>query len=531
MQTLKIQVFIENMPKHEQKLGARTFFNNLLKSLKDNNIFCDITSCGSGLNLWSCQMNITKSYMEKKFSCSLQHVDQIKKRYPDAQLEVSDSNVIVKTPEKSLEERIKDCFDRTIRNHQWSSSIHFGSYNCVRPIRKISLKLDKKFISGQFCDIIFSSFEGSEKFFDEKKEWIYKKLEQYFVDLSLIDNDIVEENCASIYDPEVIIIGFKKDHLDMPFDLIKQITEEFFGFAVSNSSKCVIIVEKNVKVPEAVFEKTINEKMDDLHKVFQRDMKSQSLSLRSKEMYLGNNLGKAVEKTTRMKKIAEEMGLKDLVNLIDIYYYDLSSQIVQSYPSLKGVITQKVFSEGQSIREAHKSEGGFDSQSLKALEYIDNVMLLPIFTSTKDPFAMKKQIDFLIEFFKQYGLCFDFQEKNEVFMKRAKARLKDHRRFVYCNTLKDQISVLASKPLILSSQKIIRILNIVKNSEKSQHIEAPEKMADLNLDNLTEGIDSIIEFIETNQINPYIERIETIEKFISQIESIIDVKSLIENEV
>lgn len=526
MQILQVHIFIENMPKYEQKFGVKIFSENFIKNLKENNIFVDIVSCTSGINLWFLQFNILKFHTEKKIVN--EDIENLRSKYPLARFETINGKYVLTIEEEPVEKRIIDCFEKTLKSHQWSSAINFGGYTCVRPVRKISIKLDKKFLSGQYSSIVYSSFDDSEKSFDEKKTKIYKLLEEYFVDITLLNERIIEENSASTFDPISIMIEFEKKYLEMPFDLIEKIVEELLGFTIPFSNKCILILEKNLKVPKENFEKVINNKMHDIYVLFKRDINSQDLFEKSQKIFLGENLGTVKDKTERMKNIAMLMNLKNLDHLIDLYYYDISSHIVQGYPSLKGVIVQKISPEGKIIRNAHKSSGDFISLTLKALEYIDNVICLPMFSSTKDPFAIKKQVDFLIDFFATNSLYFDFKEKNHVFMKRAKSKLKDHRKFFYSDSLQDQISILNIKPLQLSPVKLSRIINIVKGSEKTRNIEVRDKIEGLTRDNLSEKIDQIILYIENNQINPYKERIEMIENFIDQIQSILDINSLLQ---
>jgi glycyl-tRNA synthetase beta subunit len=525
MQTLQIHILIENMPRYEQKFGVNIFFDSFMKNLEENKIFTNLMSCGSGVSLWFAQISILKFNTEKRISGEDEYLHS---RYPMARFEILEGKQYAIIEEEGLERRIIDAFEKTMRTHQWSSSMHFGSYSCVRPIRKISIKLDKKFLSGQYASVVLSSLEIEQKFFHQKKSKIYKLLEEYFVDTTSLNEKIIEENCASSFDPISLIIEFEKTYLDLPFDLLEKTIEEMFGFSVPLSNKCIIFTEKVLKINKENFEKVINSKLHDVYITFQKDIECQNLSSKSFSIFLGNNLGTVREKVARMKNIAKEMNIQDLDHLIDLYYYDLAAQTVQSHPSLKGVVIQKIMPEGKIVRNAHKGSNDFISLCLKSLECIDNIMLLPMYTSTKDPFSIKRQVDFLIEFFQTTNLCFNFREKNDVFLKRTKARLKDHRKFLHAQNLEEQISILNITPFFLSSQKITRILNIVKSAEKSENIILNEKFDDITKENLEEMIEKIIHYIENNKISPYIERIEMIEHFINQLYSIIDLKSLLQ---
>ena len=343
----------------------------------------------------------------------------------------------------------------SIASLTWQKSMKWSDKNLLwgRPLRSILAVFNKKMLLFNYGHLKSCDFTVIEKNLDRKNKKI-KSFNEY--QLFLKNNDIIldqkerrrkiiskfESVCRSkmyknifderlldeviniVEDPNVLLIEFHKDYLDIPkeiiistlqnhqryfplFDSKDNLTNAFFVVANKTDSKN-LIKEGNKKVVEA--------RLSDAKFFWDKD-KSKSLIKqisKLKNIIFYDKLGTVYDKTQRIRKLSSQ--LSDNLNTnkektqtaASISKSDLCSDLVGEYPELQGVMG-KYFALAQGFEEdvanavsEHYLPIGISSKvpkkpisySIAIVDKLDSLVGFFIIgdkpTSSKDPFALRR---------------------------------------------------------------------------------------------------------------------------------------------
>ena len=363
----------------------------------------------------------------------------------------------LKTVEKQLlvKDFLIDILPKSLIAINWKKSMKWSTTNLMwgRPLRSIFAVFNEKKLSFKFehlestdnifieKDLIFKSkkiknFKDYVSFLrnnkiivnqNEREQIILKK----FNSVSKLKNykekfnqRLLEEVINIVEDPNVLLVNFDKEYLQIPeeiiistlekhqryfpiFDNRDRLTNHFFVVANKKDDK-KFITEGNKRVVEA--------RLSDAKFFWERDRSKnlikQTNNLKTITFY--ENIGTIYDKTQRIKNLAgllsDELNLnKEKIQVAaSISKSDLSSDLVGEYPELQGVMG-KYFALAQGFDEdiansisEHYLPTGLTSPIPKkpfsfSIAIVDKIDTLVGFflinekpTSSKDPFALRR---------------------------------------------------------------------------------------------------------------------------------------------
>lgn len=287
---------------------------------------------------------------------------------------------------------------------------------------------------------------------------------------------------------------------------------------------------KNCNITAENFTKSVEAKLLDLLLQYNRDI-SKSIELYKQERddkLINDKIGTIKDKILRMKNLSIKI-FKDntnILNSLDFFAIDTTSEIVSENPSLLGCIAQEVLPNYNQ-----------NSYEIKIIDCIDNLIELSSInclpTGSKDQFGLKKQCDFVINYLLNNELDVDLHGAEGFFKQRLKIALdkinpllniiKIERKII-CKYLKWNISI----------ENLNRIINLSNKSECDQHIvlhsienNLINKIEKLNIENINDILEQVIQYIDGTNISPYIERKELLDKFLDSVKKVIQIWNLL----
>ena len=343
----------------------------------------------------------------------------------------------------------------SIASLTWQKSMRWSDKSLFwgRPLRSILAIFNKKILSFNYGHLKSSDFTIVEKDLDKKTKKIKtfseyqlflknnniildheerrKKIIKKFENIcknkmyqNIFDKKLLDEVINIVEDPNVLLIEFNKDYLDIPkeiiistlqnhqryfplFDIKNNLTNSFFVVANKADNKN-LIKEGNKKVVEA--------RLSDAKFFWDKD-KSRNLIKqisKLKDVVFYDKLGTVYDKTQRIRKLSSQ--ISDDLNTnkektqtaASISKSDLCSDLVGEYPELQGVMG-KYFALAQGFEEDvanaisdHYLPIGMTSKvpkkpisySISIVDKLDSLVGFFIIgekpTSSKDPFALRR---------------------------------------------------------------------------------------------------------------------------------------------
>ncbi len=432
----------------------------------------------------------------------------------------NDHRIYVKIPKHY--NNLSNLVCELIYKHHWSVSMRWDNsgISCTRPIKSINLFLNHKMIDGQYGFIHFT--DKKFNLIDNSKIFNNNNI---FYNLNIEQKQTFNKLIKLTNEPKLVEFKFKEKYLIIPEKIIHYcLLQEHFVIQISKN-KCVAIMDIDVEQKNLMH--TVDGKLLDLLLMYERDIKKPEEyyfnSLKNK--IINQQIGTIFDKLQRMKKLIthlnnKQININELLKEIDIYKFDCCSEIVTEYPALDGEI-RKIFYPN------HKYD-----KYIKILNCIDNLISLsdhlPI--KNKDPFGLKKDVDYLITNYDSLDPNI-LQGSKNFFLQRLKNK------YPILNFIKDNSEKLhLYKNIKLNLDAINRIINIINKLTCDQHISL-----DINENNLitiinnsnilyiNNCIDQVMEYINNYKIAPYIERLYIIVLIKNKLEKNINIQSLMSN--
>ncbi len=383
-------------------------------------------------------------------------------------IKIESKNILVET-------LLKEILLKALTSINWKKSMKWSNYNLMwgRPLRSVLSIFDGKKLSFKFdhletTDTVivekdleirskrvknfneYNEFLKNHKIFLDQKERekiILKKISSFsklkgFKEI--INPKLLEEVVNIVEDPNVLLVFFDKEYLEIPqeiiistlekhqryfpiFDNREKLTNNFFVVANKKDEKR-LISEGNKKVVEA--------RLSDAKFFWDKDRSKnlikQIANLKTVKFY--DKLGSIFDKTQRIRQLAgllsDDLNLnKEKIQIAaSISKSDLCSDLVGEYPELQGVMG-KYFALSQGFDEdvansvsEHYLPIGLTSPVPKkpfsySISIVDRIDTLVGFfvieekpTSSKDPFALRRSAIGLLRIIIENKLIFKLRE-------------------------------------------------------------------------------------------------------------------------
>jgi glycyl-tRNA synthetase beta chain len=360
---------------------------------------------------------------------------------------------------KPKEVFVKDLLIKIVLNSiaslNWRKSMKWAESNLIwgRPLRSILAIFNKKILSFNYghlhskdSTIIekdldtkikkIKNFTEYQKFLkknkiildqNERKNKILKKFESICKTNNYKDNfnqNLLEEVVNIVEDPNVLLINFNKNYLEIPKEVIistlqshqryfplfdnKDRLTNFFLVVANKSDSKNIIKKGNKRVVEA--------RLSDAKFFWDKDKSRNMIKqiAKLKDIVFYEKLGTVYDKTQRLRKLSSQ--ISDDLNInkekiqiaASISKSDLTSDLVNEYPELQGVMG-KYFALAQGFEEDvcnavsdHYLPVGINSPipkksisySISIVDKLDSLVGFFLInekpTSSKDPFALRR---------------------------------------------------------------------------------------------------------------------------------------------
>ncbi len=471
MAELLLELYSEEIPPQLQ-IGARNqlklFFE---KSFEEENIKC------KELVIFSSPTRLTLAARDiaEKIKIDSKEIKGPKVGSPDSILQgfmkakkVSQSNLVEKETDKGkfyfikiepknilVEELLQSMIPKALNSISWKKSMKWSEHNLIwgRPLRSILALFNGKKISFRFDHLESSDEIIIEKDLtlkskrinnfkeynsvlknnniildhNERERLIVKKFRKIYKSKSYkeyFNLKLLEEVVNIVECPNVLLINFNKDYLQIPKEIIistleknqryfpifdgqNRLTNYFFVVANKKDEK-KLILEGNKRVVEA--------RLSDAKFFWDKDRSKnlikQIVNLKTITFY--EKLGTIYDKTQRIRQLAgllsDDLNInKEKVQIAaSISKSDLSSDLVGEYPELQGVMG-KYFALSQGFEEdvansisEHYLPTGLTSTlpkkpfsySISIVDKIDSLVGFFLInekpTSSKDPFALRR---------------------------------------------------------------------------------------------------------------------------------------------
>ncbi len=471
MAELLLELYSEEIPPQLQ-IGARNqlklFFE---KSFEEENIKC------KELLIFSSPTRLTLAARDiaEKIKIDSKEIKGPKVGSPDSILQgfmkakkVSQSNLVEKETDKGkfyfikiepknilVEELLQSMIPKALNSISWKKSMKWSEHNLIwgRPLRSILALFNGKKISFRFDHLESSDEIIIEKDLtlkskrinnfkeynsvlknnniildhNERERVIVKKFKKIYKSKSYkeyFNLKLLEEVVNIVECPNVLLINFNKDYLQIPKEIIistleknqryfpifdgqNRLTNYFFVVANKKDEK-KLILEGNKRVVEA--------RLSDAKIFWDKDRSKnlikQIVNLKTITFY--EKLGTIYDKTQRIRQLAgllsDDLNInKEKVQIAaSISKSDLSSDLVGEYPELQGVMG-KYFALSQGFEEdvansisEHYLPTGLTSTlpkkpfsySISIVDKIDSLVGFFLInekpTSSKDPFALRR---------------------------------------------------------------------------------------------------------------------------------------------
>lgn len=533
MQNLNIYTEIPNMPISDQK-SCEVFAKNLNQNLEQKGIKCKL-EFNYSKDVWHIFGQILEINNIQKIKGPLQNTSAeifFREKYTGNNFFYENGVLYTEIRENDIKSLILNIFLKNLKSHSWSIKAKWNTSGeiCCRPLKNIAIYLNNEFINGSFAHVKF--YEQSYKLInqEEKHQTLIEKTKNLNLNKEHLFNNLI----YLVNDPEIMIFEFDQKFLKIPSKIIQSFLEiEQNSLLIYENgemtNKILCLVEKNLELDVKKFQNSANAKLIDLLFQYERDMERSVESYQNERnnKIINNQIGSIGDKINRMKVIAKDMNIlnESLEEQINLFQLDVTSEIIQENPSLSGNITKSLF---PNFIEKNIQ--------IQLLDYIDNLIKFSNFgmlpNSSNDPFGLKKQCDFIIQYLLENELNIDFQKAEEFINHRLKLHL------VKINPILNHFVInrrYLHKYLNFSIDfnKIQRIINLVKKINCDQNIELHsieirlmDKIQKLSIENINEVLDQIIAYLDYTEISPYIERKNLMENFIDQVKKIIDLDSI-----
>ncbi len=383
----------------------------------------------------------------------------------------------IKTIPKNLlvEEVLKEILPKSLASISWKKSMKWSNYNLMwgRPLRSIFAMFNNKKISFVFdhletTDSIiveqdlhlktgkiknikdYNSFLKINKIIldhKEREKIILKKISSISKSRDYkksINPNLLEEVVNIVEDPNILLVNFNKEYLNIPkeiiistlekhqryfpiFDSRGRLTNDFFVVANKKDEK-KLITEGNKRVVEA--------RLSDAKFFWDKDRSKNLIKqiANLKTIMFYEKLGTIYDKTQRIRQLAallsDDLNInKEKVQIAaSISKADLCSDLVGEYPELQGVMG-KYFALSQGFDEdvansvsEHYLPIGLTSPlpkkpfsySISIVDKIDTLVGFFIIdekpTSSKDPFALRRSAISLLRIIIENKLSFKLRD-------------------------------------------------------------------------------------------------------------------------
>ena len=383
----------------------------------------------------------------------------------------------IKTIPKNLlvEEVLKEILPKSLASISWKKSMKWSNYNLMwgRPLRSIFAMFNNKKISFVFDhlettdsiiveqDLIlktgkiknfkdYNSFLKINKIIldhKEREKIILKKISSISKSRDYkksINPNLLEEVVNIVEDPNILLVNFNKEYLNIPkeiiistlekhqryfpiFDSRGRLTNDFFVVANKKDEK-KLITEGNKRVVEA--------RLSDAKFFWDKDRSKNLIKqiANLKTIMFYEKLGTIYDKTQRIRQLAallsDDLNInKEKVQIAaSISKADLCSDLVGEYPELQGVMG-KYFALSQGFDEdvansvsEHYLPIGLTSPlpkkpfsySISIVDKIDTLVGFFIIdekpTSSKDPFALRRSAISLLRIIIENKLSFKLRD-------------------------------------------------------------------------------------------------------------------------
>ena len=383
----------------------------------------------------------------------------------------------IKTSGKNIlvEDLLKEIISRLLTLISWKKSMKWSNYNLMwgRPLRSILCLFNEKKLHfklnhlestdsvaiEQDLEIKFKKIKNFKEYIDilklnniildhnERENIILKKINSITKIKNFkknLNQKLLEEVVNIVEDPNVLLINFNKDNLDIPkeiiistlekqqkyfpiFDNRDRLTNNFFVIANKKDEK-KFITEGNKRVVEA--------RLSDAKFFWDKDRSKNLIkqigNLKTITFY--DKLGSIYDKTQRIRQLAgflsDDLNInKEKIQIAaSISKSDLCSDLVNEYPELQGVVG-KYFALSQGFDEdvansisEHYLPLGLTSPIPKkpfsySISIVDKIDTLVGFfaidekpTSSKDPYALRRSAISLLRIIVENKLAFKLRE-------------------------------------------------------------------------------------------------------------------------
>ena len=348
----------------------------------------------------------------------------------------------------------------------WHSSV---SIPWIRPIRNILCIFNDKIIDFEYCGIKSTNFTFGNRNLAEMKQIFPKSRDDYFSQMRnqyvILDNNermdflfnqidnyekefnikissnnnLLNEICGIFEYPELFISEIPEKFLSLPKCIIQNFLEKNQKYIIFNDKNenisqyigiCLEVFDKDKTLALNGHSKVINARLNDALFLYEKD-KSVSIAERKemlKKIEFHKDFGSIEKRIETMNKIAVNLSsstillqndnLKNLYQAIEYSKLDLTTNIVQEFPELQGIIgchyAKDFWNLSEEVAAYIKDQYklSFDEKCdflpalfsvMEKIDYISNLWSCGVkATSSSDPFGFKQKaiaiINILIKF-------------------------------------------------------------------------------------------------------------------------------------
>ncbi len=358
-------------------------------------------------------------------------------------------------------------------------------------------------------------FNAKVEFYDEIVGLTYDECKAKIASLialyDVVNMNILHKNSCLYINPKIYV--FDLDTMNLPVDIVISVLNDQLIF-FTNDNKCVFVCENECNPSIDSIKLILKGRLYDRLIAIERDLKQFDVS---------DYVNKII------MNLCNQMNADEF--LCKHAYYDRHSRTVGEDLSLLGTISAIKFSDDR-LRQIHK-DGVFDENVMivKCIIHLSNLLIYGLPSGNLDPFGVKKSADFIVNYLIDNFLNIPNIPKDieDFLIKRLSNKIKGSD-VLLCKQI-DWKNVYKYRHIQLDIASIKRIMKLVHKSNPTENVQltAIENGLLMLVNELTYGsindlVSRFIEYIDNNKVGLYIERIDLLNRLVSKIQSIVDLK-------
>ena len=408
--------------------------------------------------------------------------------------------------ENSIEENI---IWEAINKFSWSICVRFNAltnnhkdYYCVRPIHAI-----------EYDDFTIANLEKEKTLLNEKWSLIEKKL----IELEVENIHKTIDTWKHLVNNPMLI--YTEIRYNLPNEILETVLwKEFYAIYVNNMG--ITIAEENLNVKD--FDLAINSKLYDLYYIFHKDL---SMSIDNYKELWKKRYDNALTIYEHVEKVKSFVNKNQIILAINYESYiqknidfdiemqriDVCSHIVTEHPHLLGSISRHLYSNSNKIITI----------LAEVYWHIYTIINYP-FSSSKDPFGVRKNIQKLFQCLLEFKITLNFNIFLQIPIKNKFIKFLKEK-----NNLGYMLKIPTACDFFLNLDVYKRVKGLLNKTITNDFFywkeEYEEQEREYRITDFELYTNEISSYINSLQIHPYYNRLLIIKKYADFCEKYIDV--------